>query len=77
MEKAVTEERVNQVEIEGEEDVLSSVGFKSIYFNNLVDRYFTRYYLDKGKENEQFVFIHTNGYFKLDIIIIIVLSCAG
>ena len=46
-----------------EEDVdneVDTTGFRSLNYNNLVDRYFTKYYLDQGTENEQYIFIHTN-----------------
>lgn len=38
-----------------------SCGLKSIFYQNLVDRYFVRYYLNKGQANEQYIFIHSNG----------------
>jgi hypothetical protein len=46
---------------EDENDVdIDTTGFRSLNYNNLVDRYFIKYYLDEGTENEQYVFIHTN-----------------
>ena len=47
--------------IEENIDAVESVGIKAMYYNNIVDRYFTKYYLDEGTNKEQFVFIHTNG----------------
>jgi hypothetical protein len=41
---------------------IEAEGLKTIHYNNLVDRYFTKYYINKGTENEQYVFIHSNGY---------------
>jgi hypothetical protein len=43
------------------EEVIESLGIKAIHYNNLVDRYFTKYYVDKDTEKEQYIFIHTNG----------------
>jgi hypothetical protein len=40
---------------------IDSSGFRSLNYNNLVDRYFTKYYINQGSENEQYVFIHSNG----------------
>lgn len=42
-------------------DTIESVGIKAVSYNNIVDRYFTKYYIDKGTDKEQYVFIHTNG----------------
>ena len=44
-----------------EYDILESVGLKSIYYNDQVQRYFSKYYLNKGESNEQYIFIHSNG----------------
>lgn len=44
-----------------EEETIDTVGIKAIHYNNLVDRYFEKYYIDKSTENEQYIFIHTNG----------------
>ncbi len=44
-----------------EEEAIDTVGIRAIYYNNLVDRYFEKYYIDKNSENEQYIFIHTNG----------------
>lgn len=44
-----------------EEETIDTVGMKAIYYNNLVDRYFEKFFLDKGTENEQYIFIHSNG----------------
>ena len=46
---------------EEEFDILESVGLKSIYYNDQVQRYFSKYYLNKGEPNEQYIFIHSNG----------------
>ena len=48
-------------EDEDENDFLDSVGIKSTYYNDFVERYFSKYYLNKGKDNEQYIFIHSNG----------------
>jgi hypothetical protein len=40
---------------------VDDTGFRSLNYNNLVDRYFNKFYLDQGTENEQYIFIHTNG----------------
>lgn len=42
-------------------DFFESVGIKCISYSDMTDRYFTKYYLDKGTDKEQFVFIHSNG----------------
>ena len=44
-----------------EYDILESVGLKSIYYNDQVQRYFSKYYINKGQPNEQYIFIHSNG----------------
>jgi hypothetical protein len=46
-----------------EEDLeqIESLDLRAKYYNNLVDRYFTKFYLDKDTEKEQYIFIHTNG----------------
>ena len=46
---------------EEEYDILESVGLKSIYYNDQVQRYFSKYYINKGQPNEQYIFIHSNG----------------
>ena len=46
---------------EEEYDILESVGLKSIYYNDQIQRYFSKYYLNKGEPNEQYIFIHSNG----------------
>jgi len=51
---------VNAEEDEGDFSI-ESVGLKAANYNNIVDRYFTKYYLDKNTDKEQYVFIHTNG----------------
>jgi hypothetical protein len=40
---------------------IESSGLKNINYNNIVDRYFTKYYTNKGTENEQYIFMHSNG----------------
>jgi hypothetical protein len=40
---------------------VENVGIKAMYYNNIVDRYFTKYYIDQNTDKEQYVFIHTNG----------------
>jgi hypothetical protein len=42
-------------------DIDNTDGFRSLSYNSFVDRYFVKYYIDQGTENEQYVFIHTNG----------------
>ena len=44
-----------------EYDILESVGLKSIYYNDQIQRYFSKYYINKGQPNEQYIFIHSNG----------------
>lgn len=51
-------EKENIVEIEEE---MVSVGLKATYFDSLIDRFFTKYYINKGEDNEQYIFIHSNG----------------
>ena len=46
---------------DGEYDILESVGLKSTFYNDQIQRYFSKYYLDKGQPNEQYIFIHSNG----------------
>lgn len=53
---------MNVDQLEDDTDfTIESVGLKAANYNNIVDRYFTKYYLDKNTEKEQYVFIHTNG----------------
>ena len=44
-----------------EYDILESVGMKSTFYNDQIQRYFSKYYLNKGESNEQYIFIHSNG----------------
>ena len=44
-----------------EYDILESIGLKSTFYNDQIQRYFSKYYLDKGQPNEQYIFIHSNG----------------
>ncbi len=44
-----------------EYDILESIGLKSTFYNDQIQRYFSKYYLDKGQQNEQYIFIHSNG----------------
>ena len=53
--------RNNDEKDDEECDVLESVGLKSTFYNNQINRYFTKYYLNKGEPNEQYIFIHSNG----------------
>ena len=53
---------VDQVEDDGADFTIESVGLKAANYYNIVDRYFTKYYIDKNTEKEQYVFIHTNGF---------------
>ena len=46
---------------EEEFDILESVGLKSTFYNDQIQRYFSKYYLDKDQPNEQYIFIHSNG----------------
>ena len=46
---------------EEEYDILESVGLKSTFYNDQIQRYFSKYYLNKGESNEQYIFIHSNG----------------
>jgi hypothetical protein len=52
---------IDEQEINDENDTVENLGIKAMYYNNIVDRYFTKYYFDKNSENEQYVFVHTNG----------------
>ena len=58
-----------------EYDILESVGLKSIYYNDQVQRYFSKYYLNKGESNEQYIFIHSNGIIMCGIISCEIISC--
>lgn len=53
--------RNNDDKDDEEYDILESVGLKSTFYNDQVQRYFSKYYLNKGEPNEQYVFIHSNG----------------
>ncbi len=44
-----------------EDETIDTVGMKAIHYDNLVDRYFEKFYIDKNTENEQYIFIHSNG----------------
>ena len=53
--------RNNDDKDDDEYDILESVGLKSTFYNDQIQRYFSKYYLDKGQPNEQYIFIHSNG----------------
>jgi hypothetical protein len=42
-------------------DAIESLGIKAMHYNSIVDRYFTKFYVDEMTDKEQFIFIHTNG----------------
>jgi hypothetical protein len=44
-----------------EDDEIVSVGLKATFFNNIIDRYYTKIYLNKDTDKEQYIFIHSNG----------------
>lgn len=46
---------------EEENDFIDSIGIKATFYNDFVERYFTKYYIYKGTETEQYIFIHSNG----------------
>jgi len=46
-----------------EEEADISLGMRALNYTNLVDRYFEKHYIDKGKPTEQYVFIHSNKYY--------------
>ncbi len=48
-------------EIENNNEEIVSVGLKATYFDNLIDRFFYKIYINKGETNEQYIFIHSNG----------------
>jgi hypothetical protein len=48
----------DEIEENGE---IEAGGLKNINYKNLVDRYFTKYYTMKGTDDEQYIFIHSNG----------------
>ena len=54
-------EKNNDDKDEEEYDILESVGLKSTFYNDQIQRYFSKYYLNKGEPNEQYIFIHSNG----------------
>ena len=54
-------EKNNDDKDEEEFDILESVGLKSTFYNDQIQRYFSKYYLDKDQPNEQYIFIHSNG----------------
>ena len=54
-------DRNNDDKDDEEYDILESVGLKSTFYNDQIQRYFSKYYLDKGQPNEQYMFIHSNG----------------
>ena len=56
-----TETNKNNQNDEKAEDEIVSVGLKATNFNNLIDRFFTKVYLNKNTPEEQYVFIHSNG----------------
>ena len=51
----------NDEKEDDEYDILESVGLKSTFYNDQIQRYFSKYYLNKGEPNEQYIFIHSNG----------------
>lgn len=50
---------MERIELEDEEII--SVGLKATSYSNLIDRFFTKLYINKGSESEQYIFIHSNG----------------
>lgn len=44
---------------EEEVDIVENFGLKATYYNNLIERYFEKFYV--GDNDEQYIFIHTNG----------------
>lgn len=44
-----------------EDEEIISVGLKATSYSNLIDRFFTKLYINKGTDSEQYVFIHSNG----------------
>ncbi len=50
-----------EIEEINEDETIDTVGMKAINYNNIVDRYFEKFYINKNTENEQYIFIHTNG----------------
>lgn len=42
-------------------DEIISVGLKATNFDNIIERYFYKIYLNKGEDKEQFIFLHSNG----------------
>ena len=57
------------------EDTITSIGMRALNYTNIVDRYFEKYYIDKGKSTEQYVFIHTNKYIEMLISFHFHLKC--
>ena len=60
-----------EIEKEMEEESVESVGLKSFNYTNMIERYFTRYYFDYGKETEQYAFIHSNGYYFINLQVLL------
>ena len=54
-------DKINDDKDDEEFDILESIGLKSTFYNDQIQRYFSKYYLDKGQPNEQYIFIHSNG----------------
>lgn len=44
-----------------EMETIEALDLRAIHYNNIVDRYFTKYYIDQNTDKEQYIFIHTNG----------------
>ena len=61
MEKIDTNTNHNFEEKNEDEDEIVSVGLKATFFNNIIDRYYTKIYLNKDTDKEQYIFIHSNG----------------
>jgi len=43
-----------------DEEMIESIGMRALNYTSQIDRYFEKFYIDKGKDTEQYVFIHSN-----------------
>ena len=50
----------NDIKEEIDEEIVS-VGLKATFYNSLIDRFFYKIYINKNEDNEQYIFIHSNG----------------
>lgn len=51
----------NKVGCDDEDEFIESIGLKALNYKNVIERYYTKIYINKNLPNEQYLFIHSNG----------------